>query len=477
MTEGFASAGRDEADREKRSVALWSLAAAVLLTTTKTVIGLSTQSLGVLAEAAHSGLDLAAAAVTLWAVHISSRPADPDHTYGHGKFENLSALFETFLLLATCVWIIFEAVRRLWFAEPIHVEANVWAFLVVALSIAVDLSRSRALARAAQKHQSQALEADALHFSSDVWSSSVVLLGLCGVWAAGNWPKLAWLAEADSVAAFGVAAIVVWVSLRLGKKSVEDLLDTVPTHLRDEVWRAAQDVPGVLAVRQVRLRRSGPEMFADVSLSIDRAAALEKAHEIADLTEAAIRVVLPKADVLVHVEPVVSQSEDLLTTVRVTAARQGLGAHGIRIYPHRDLRSLELHLEVPESLSLEEAHRQVSQFERLLRGVVPSLGRIVSHIEPAGKSTAVRQAEPAGQSEVVAALDEFLRTTQAPIDPHDIIVQRVDDELAVSFHCTLAAEISIAAAHQVTEQLENHLRMRVPSLGRVVIHVEPAERP
>ena len=160
---------RTEADREKRWVALSSFLAATLLTVLKLVIGLATNSLGILSEAAHSGFDLIAAAVTLWAVHMSSQPADRTHTYGHGKFENLSALVETLLLMGTCVWIVHESMQRLFFAEEtIHVEANIAAFLVVILSIAVDFSRSRALNRVARKHDSQALEADALHFSTDV---------------------------------------------------------------------------------------------------------------------------------------------------------------------------------------------------------------------------------------------------------------------------------------------------------------------
>jgi cation diffusion facilitator family transporter len=309
-----------QADREKRWVALTSLAAAVLLTSTKLVVGLCTNSLGILSEAAHSGLDLVAAGVTLWAVRVSGRPADREHTYGHGKYENLSALFETLLLLVTCVWIIYEAVRRLRSGHA-EVDLNAWAFLVVVLSIVVDFSRSRALMRAAKKHTSQALEADALHFSTDIWSSAVVLLGLVGVLAAEK-TGAKWLANADSAAALGVALIVVWVSVRLGKKSIDDLLDTVHKDLRDQVAATAREVAGVRQVGKVRLRRSGPEMFVDVNLSVDRAAAFEQAHEVADRAEAAIRAVLPHADVVVHVEPVAAAAEDLTTTVRLLAAEQ-----------------------------------------------------------------------------------------------------------------------------------------------------------
>jgi len=248
---------RDQAAREKRRVALASLAAAVLLTVLKLVVGLMTNSLGILSEAAHSALDLVAAAMTLWAVRVSSQPADQTHTYGHGKFENLSALGETALLLATCVWIIYEGIGRLYFGGEVEVDANLWAFLVVVISIVVDFSRSRALSRAAQKHRSQALEADALHFSTDIWSSAVVLFGLAAV-AAGRSLGVPWLVKADAIAALAVAGIVIWVSFRLGKKSIDDLLDSVPRQLREDVATAAAGVPDVEGVRQVRVRRSGP---------------------------------------------------------------------------------------------------------------------------------------------------------------------------------------------------------------------------
>jgi len=465
---------QDESNRDKRRVALSSLAAAVLLTLTKLVIGVLTNSLGILSEAAHSGLDLIAAAMTFWAVRVSGRPADRRHTYGHGKVENLSALGETGLLLVTCAWIIYEAFYRLFVAAEVRVDANVWAFLVVIMSIAVDYSRSRALLRAAKKYHSQALEADALHFSTDIWSSTVVLFGLACV-AAGRRLGIAWLVSADCIAALGVAGIVIGVSLALGKKSINDLLDTIPHDLQKEVTAAAAAVPGVEEVRQVRVRKSGAETFADITLTVRHSASFEKTHAIADQAEAAVRALLPGADVVVHIEPVAASDEDLLTTVRVLAARHGLGAHAVRIYEENDQRSLELHLEVSESLHLEEAHRQVSLFEEELRRTVPGLARITSHIEPVGEAMATVPAEPAGERLIQEAIREFFAGQRAAVTPHEVTVQRTGHELAVSLHCTLDADTTITAAHGLTEQLEKHLRARVPDVGRVVIHVEPDE--
>ena len=466
------TAARHTADREKRLVAASSVAAAVLLTLLKLIVGLSTQSLGILAEAAHSGLDLVAAAITLWAVRVSSKPADPHHTYGHGKFENLSAFLETLLLLITCVWIIYEAIHRLFFAAEVTIDANRWAFLVIVVSIVVDFSRSRALRRAAVKHHSQALEADALHFSTDIWSSCVVFFGLIGVVLAARL-DMPWLVHADAVASLGVAAIVIGVSIQLGKKSLADLLDTVPPDLPQELGAAVRGVPGVANVLQVRVRRSGPEVFADVTLAVSSAESFENSHAIADQAEAAVRRIAPGADVVIHTEPLPLDDEDLLTKIRTIAARQGLGAHGIRIVREEHRRALELHLEVSDSLSLEEAHREATEFETSLRAQAPEITRIVTHLEPAGDASATVQVEPASEAAVRQAIHEFVAANPVPARPHEYRVQSAEGQLMVSFHCALDAEIPITAAHDWTEQLERHLRQRIPQLGRVVIHVEP----
>jgi cation diffusion facilitator family transporter len=462
------------ADREKRLVASSSLAAALLLTGLKIAVGLWTNSLGILSEAAHSGLDMVAAAITLWAVRISARPADPEHTYGHGKFENLSALIETVLLLVTCLWIVYEAAARLFFRAKVEVDPSIWAFAVVIISIVIDISRSRALKRVADKYSSQALEADALHFSTDVWSSLVVLLGLIGVYLGEQFGH-PWLVKADAVAALGVAAIVVWVSLQLGKKTVDDLLDSVPIGLQQKVEAAVRGVPGVEEVRQVRLRRSGPEVFADVTLSVGRAVAFEQTHDIANAAEETIRSIVPKADVVVHVEPAIAGEEDITTKVRLLAARHGLGAHGIRIYKEGAQHWLELHLEVKDSLVLEEAHRQASAFEHALRKAEPGLQRIVTHIEPAGDAAATIQSQSGGELQVHKYLTRFQNENNIRFHPHDVIVQQTGGEWSVSLHCTLDPGTRITDAHDFTVRLEDYLRAHIPKLGRVVIHVEPKE--
>lgn len=292
----------DHRERDKRWAAGTSVIAAVGLTVIKAIVGIATGSLGILAEAAHSGLDLAAAVMTLFAVWISGKPADTRHPYGHGKVENLSALFETFLLLVTCVWIIERAVQRV-LQGRVEIEVTFWSFAVMVTSIVVDYSRTRVLYRAARRYNSQALEADALHFSTDIWSSSVVILGLICVSVSGSRPGWHFLRYADAVAAIIVALIVVYVCVALGTRTIQALLDATQPGLEQQVISAVQALRGVTDCHHVRVRYSGSRPFVDVHVSLDGSQSLRAAHDLTEEIERTIQGLLPEADVTVHPEP------------------------------------------------------------------------------------------------------------------------------------------------------------------------------
>ncbi|HVP22087.1 MAG TPA: cation diffusion facilitator family transporter [Anaerolineaceae bacterium] len=295
-------------DREKRLAALSSVIAAIGLTSFKIIVGIATGSLGILAEAAHSALDLVAAVVTFLAVRLSGKPADKEHLYGHGKIENLSALFETILLLVTCIWIIYEAVQRL-FVRKVEIDVTVWAFVVMAVSIAIDYSRSRVLYRAARKHHSQALEADALHFSTDIWSSSVVIFGLALVKLSEWIPGLSFLRQADAVAAMFVAGIVIYISFQLGMRTIYGLLDTAPKGMVEKIKAVVEGVPDVIDCHNIRVRYSGPQIFVDAHVLVSPELTIVEAHALTEEIEAAIREIIPGADITVHPEP---QEQEIL---------------------------------------------------------------------------------------------------------------------------------------------------------------------
>ena len=349
------------AETRKKSAAVNSVFAALFLTVMKFLVGLLTGSLGILAEAAHSGLDLVAAVVTLLAVRVSDKPADREHTYGHGKIENFSALAETVLLLITCAWIIYEACLRLFF-HPKTIDPSVWAFVVMAVSVGVDYSRSRMLSRTARKHSSQALEADALHFSTDIWSSGVVICGLILVWLGKNvFPRQAGpLQKADAFSALGVAFIVLFVSTRLGKRTIDVLLDRAPQGMPQKISAAAGAIEGVLNVSRVRVRRSGARFFVDMSLGVDRNLSFERTHAIAEAVEREVQAIAPGADVVIHTDPQEIEREAMARRIRAIAYRNQMPAHNIAVHERKKHVYVDLHLEVDDYLSLEQAHEMAT---------------------------------------------------------------------------------------------------------------------
>jgi divalent metal cation (Fe/Co/Zn/Cd) transporter len=351
------------------------------------------------------------------------------------------------------------------------VDANIWAFLVVILSIVVDYSRSRALMRVAKKHGSQALEADALHFSTDIWSSLVVLFGLVCV-LIGHELEIPWLSKADAVAALGVAGVVVVVSLKLAKASIADLLDSVPPELSHRVANVA-NIPEVREVKHVRVRRSGPGLFIDLTLVVEAGESLDRSHELANKVETAIKAEFARADVVVHVEPAPVSTVDLTATVRRLAERHGSSAHNIRIFEQDGRVIMELHLEMVASLALGEAHRRASALENELRTTLPSLAEVITHIEPAEAPAATQDADPAEVERISRCLMRFPELASRGISTHDLSVRRTEGTLSLAFHCTLAAATSIREAHSFTQRIEQFLRAEIPGLGRVIVHTEP----
>jgi cation diffusion facilitator family transporter len=466
--------------REKRIVAATSVVAAVFLTGAKLIVGLLTGSLGILAEAAHSALDLASAIITLFAVRISDLPADESHLYGHGKVENLSALSETLLLLITCAWIIYEAVHRLFFAA-IDVDPSVWAFSIMGLSIVVDFSRSRALARVAKKYKSQALEADALHFSTDIWSSAVVIVGLAfvryGEYRGGD---KAFYERADAVAALIVAVIVIYISYRLGRRAVDALLDRAPRGVADRLSQSVGEVTGIHRVSRTRVRDVGGQLFVDLRVDVPRHLSFEESHQLTRKAQEAVRNISPNADVVVHAVPT-AEREGLAEKIKAVAAHEHVSVHNITT--HRTERGMwiGLDLEVDPHLSFEQAHALATELETKLHAeltgteVSTPVADINAHIEPrSDESILGAPLDPLKAGAYIRKVEEIARELNGSGGSHQVELHAMGSAVYLSFHLPINAGIPIAEVHRIAEEMENRLRREFPELGRVVIHTEPA---
>ena len=475
----YGSQNTDVQAREKRVVAGTSVVAAVFLTCTKLVVGFMTGSLGILAEAAHSALDLAAAVITFFAVRISDRPADESHLYGHGKVENLSALAETFLLLLTCVWIVYEAVRRLFF-EEIDIDPSLWAFLIMGLSIVIDFSRSRALGRVAKKYGSQALEADALHFSTDIWSSAVVIVGL-GLVKFGQYRGDAsgLYQRADAVAALVVAVIVILVSIRLGRRAVDILLDRAPKGLADRISSSVAALPGVQAVSRTRVRNVGNKVFVDLKVDVPRHLSFEETHLQTQKIQETVYEISPEADVVVHTVPT-KANEGILEKIQSVAAREHVSIHNITTHRTAGRMWIDLDLEVDPKLNFERAHELATDLEIKLQDALIhdrisfAVADINVHIEPRAEESAV--GEPVAEDNAlpyIGTIRAIENELPGSCGCHDITLHKVENNIYLSLHLLIRAGIPIREAHRIAEEMESRLRREIPELGRVVIHTEP----
>src|SRR6266481_6007349 len=462
--------------KEKKRAALLSVASALALVSLKTFLVLRTGSLGVLSEALHSGLDLIAAIITFLSVRVSDEPADERHPYGHGKFENFSAFVETGLLLLTALYIIYEAFSRLFF-RSVHIEPSITAMVILFCALGIDLTRARALSRVSRKYSSDALEADALHFSTDVWSTIVVIAGIGLVWAGETW-NLPYLIYADALAGLAVAAVILWVGSQLGRRTVDALLDAAPEGLQQEIARTIARMDGVLDVDRVRVRRAGNRHFVDATVSVARTATLEQVHALSDAIERRIGEIVP-SDVMVHAEPRAPQGEHLFEAIRAVAQKMGLAVHDLTAVQQDGQLFIELHLEVDEHLSLGDAHRQATDLEEKIRELRDGQVEVNIHIEPLGKHIATPDAGAGEMKQLSRVIEEFLNKLPLEFDElvncHDVRARQVEHHILVSCHCTMKSELPITQIHDVTAALEDRVKEKFPQIYRVTIHPEPFE--
>ncbi len=455
----------------KRRVALQSMLAASCMTALKLAAGLISGSLGVLSDAAHSGLDLAGSGITFFSVRVSDKPADEDHTYGHGKVENLSAFFEAGLMAISCAWIIWEAMQRIRY-NNFELRYSVWPVLVLLTSIAVDFWRSRELRRVAEQTGSPALATDAFHFASDIWASLAVLLGLLATWAGAAF-HIDWLRYADPIAAIFLSLMIIRITTQLTREAVGVLMDQIPAETRMRVIREAEQVPGVLAVEQARVRRSGPNYFADLTLALPRSYTFEHTGELVRSATEAVHRAIPTADVVIHTVPRQARAESIFDRVRAVAARNNVAVHDLSVQSHHGKLHAELHVELDENLPLIEAHSFVSRLEAEILRETPEIDSVLTHIE--SEPATIEQPEEMVEEDrrIEQALRDAAAHYEEIVDVHQILVGRTSEHITLSCHCTLPDDLSMHRVHEVITTLEDRFKLDCPEVHRVTIHPEP----
>ncbi len=451
---------------DKEKAALGSIAASAGLTAAKAVVGLLSGSLAILSEAAHSLIDLAATVLTYIAVRVSGKPADAEHQYGHGKVESVAALAETALLFMLAAGVAFEAAQRLLGGRGYAVEATAAAFAIIAISIVVDFFRARTLNRVAEKTSSQALEADALHFSSDMWSSVAVLVGLGGVALGYSW--------ADAAAAIVVAVFICIAGWRLGRRTIDALTDTAPAGVSERVAAIARRVPGVVNVERVRARPAGPVLFIEVAVGVSRALPLDRVAAIKARLTRAIRDEIPEAEVTITTEPRALDDETVRERVMLIARNSGLAVHHVAVQALADRLSVSADLEVEGTLPLSAAHDTASRLEEAIREELGPDVEVETHIEPLpAVLLSGRDASAARVAEIGEALAALAAGLASLGEVHDVRVRETADGEIVNFHCGVDPTLSVSAVHDLVDGIEGGLRRRFPAIARVIGHAEP----
>jgi cation diffusion facilitator family transporter len=444
----------------QRRTALVSVGAACLLVAIKLVAGLGSSSLGLLAEAAHSGTDLAAALLTFFAVSVAVRPADRGHPYGHAKAQNLAALAESAFLVAVSFLIALVAILRLADVVEFDVEPTWWTFAAIALVLVIDATRTSVSLRGARRYGSDALLANALHFGSDFAGTLAVLAGL--VMAALGFPA------GDSIAALFVSALVVSAAIRLGQRNVDVLMDRSPEADTRRARTAIARLDPPVELRRLWLRRAGGERFADVVIGVAPGAAIGQGHAAADRVEQALHDALPGIDVVVHVEPREGsgavRERVLAAALTVSHVRE---IHNLTVIDVDGSLEVSLHLKLPGDLALERAHEIAEEVERSILVEVPEVRNVRTHLEPISETAAGEEIE------IDRALVEAAVREEAGAEPRELRFVRTDDGIVVFLTLALDGGESLADAHGRASAIEERVRANVPAVADVVVHTEP----
>lgn len=447
--------------------ALVSVVAASFLVALKLVAGLLSGSLGLVAEAVHSGTDLVAALLTFLALRVAVRPPDEDHPYGHGKAEHLAALAEgAFLVLASAA-IAVQAIDRLSTSGHHEIDATWWTFGVMAIVLAVDLSRMIVSRRAARRHASPALASNALHFGSDLVGTTAVLIGLIFVRAGRP--------EADAVAALIVAALVIVAAVRLMRRNVGVLMDAAPAEAEAAARAAILAAEPELELRRLRVRAAAGRHFVEAVVGYRPDAALAQGHAVADAVEEAVRRVLPDSDVVVHVEPGVAGADLRERASAAALTVRGVHeVHNVRVLAVNGRPELSLHLKLPAELELGAAHDIATAVEVAIHAAVPEAGDVHSHIEPLAPEVPGAEPHSTAIARETAVVDKVVvEATGAP--PLGLRFREGADGLVALLTIVLPGDQTIDAAHRAATDIEREIRQRAPALAEVIVHTEPGQ--
>lgn len=450
-----------------------SLYAAIIITLIKLLAAYFSGSLGVLSEVFNSGIDIFVCIVTIFSIKYSSRPPDEDHNYGHEKVENLSALIQVLILFLTSSYIIYEAIYRLFINKEVEVKVNIWIILALLISMAIDFWRARILRKVAKETKSNALEADALHFSTDILSSGVVIVGLLMIYL--NISKVA-----DTIAALVVTGIIIFLGFKLSRKAIDSLMDRVPAGIHEKVKYETLLIKGVEGIKSCRIRGSGSKIYIDMVIQISRLVPFSKVHDIMDNVEKKIYEMIERADVVIHSEPVETKNETINDKIRMVVNESGLKCHDIFSHKINNEIYSELHIEIDNTNDLTKAHSTITEIEEKIKMEIDIISHLKIHIDEPSEILFDTQDITEDSKEIIRHVKNILSECGDVISSSDIQVISTNGKIRISMNCLFNYIHSFDEVHDIVTVLESKifldLKEQNPKLTNVIIHAEPSTK-
>lgn len=455
-------------NKKKINVAISSLIAAVVIVLLKLFASIASGSLAVLSELFHSTTDLFACLITIISIRYSSKPPDKEHQYGHEKIESISALIQVLILILMCGYVFYEAIDRI--INPPEIELNIYIFSVIILCILIDFSRAKALKKVAKETKSQALEADALHFSSDILSSFIVLTSMILTKAGVN-------VIIDSITAIIVGIIIIITTFRLIRKAVNSLLDRTPDNIYEEIYGIIENTNGVEGIKNLRVRRTGMKTYVDSTIYVNRTLNFAKVHKIMDEVENNIQSYIEESDIIIHSEPCETKSETVNEKVKLIVDEYDLKSHDIFSYMTDNKINIDLHIEIDDKLNIEKAHNMITDIENHIMRNIENAGSVNIHIDEPSRTLTHTKDITKDSREIVDLICTVIEENEYFCEHSDIKILSTDGKIRISLNCRFQADLPFEDVHDKVTMLENKiytiLKKSYTSLSKVIIHAEP----
>ena len=449
---------------DKRKITLYSLLVSIFLVIIKIAVAYYTNSIGVLSEALNNSLDIVTVVITFMAVRISTRPADKDHTYGHGKYENLSSFIEIIIISLLCFFIIYKSVQRI-ILKDFVLNINPYVFAVLVISVIINIVRVYYIRKVAIKYNSFALKAEFLNYLGDIFSSIIVLSGLL-------------LAEtgfqiADPIASIIVSVIVLIFSLRLMVEVVKNLMDYIPAEITEKVLNVLKEFPEIKSVDELKIHEVGNIKFINLKICLEDMIYSPRVEGIKDSIKNKILESVPDAEIILETKYQLSKNDTEKYIKEIVLSQPYVkDIHDVFIYNVDSGIDISIHVELNKYLKLDEAEKLTKIIEEKIKEKIKNTRSVYIHIED------VRDSET--WNDITKKSEQFIsdikKEVSLYIDPetcHNFTVLEREGVRNIAFHCRLQKNLDIAQAHSIITRLENDIKRKFKNINEVVIHVEP----